>query len=70
VKQLTADAARNHTYVKRPINAHPDFYAIWADGDARARSESSLYFTDRLGTKVRRLPVHMTADAQVPEVVE
>ncbi len=70
VKQLTHDKARNHTYVKRPINARPDFYAIWADGDARAKSESSLYFTDRLGAEVRRLPVHMTADVQVPEVVE
>ncbi|WP_337177614.1 BNR-4 repeat-containing protein [Paludisphaera sp.] len=70
VKQLTADKARNHTYVKRPLNAHPDFYALWADGDAREKSESSLYFTDRLGTKVRRLPVTMTADAQVPETVE
>ncbi|OJW18707.1 MAG: hypothetical protein BGO49_23590 [Planctomycetales bacterium 71-10] len=70
VKQLTADKARNHTYVKRPENAHPDFYAIWADGDARAKSESSLYFTDRLGARVRRLPVKMTADVQAPEAVE
>ncbi|MDG3005686.1 BNR-4 repeat-containing protein [Paludisphaera mucosa] len=70
VKQLTSDRARNHTYARRPIAAHPDFYAIWADGDARAKSESSLYFTDRLGTAVRRLPVAMTADVHVPEVVE
>ncbi len=70
VKQLTADKARNHTYVKRPVNAHADFYAIWADGDARVKSESNLYFTDRLGTRVRRLPVAMRADVQVPEAVE
>ncbi|WP_165074345.1 BNR-4 repeat-containing protein [Paludisphaera rhizosphaerae] len=70
VKQLTHDKTRNHTYAKRPVNAHPDFYAFWADGDARKKSESSLYFTDRLGTKVRRLPIKMTGDAQVPEDVE
>jgi len=70
VKQLTADKARNHTYARRPVDAHPDFYAFWADGDARAKSESSLYFVDRLGTRVRRLPTAMSADAQEPEAVE
>ncbi len=69
VKQLTADPVRNHTYARRPLNAHPDFYAIWADGDARERSESSVYFTDRLGARVRRLPIQMTAEHQAPEEV-
>ena len=23
----------NHNYVRRPIHAQPDFYALWADGD-------------------------------------
>jgi len=68
VKRLTADPERNHTYARRPVSAHPDFYAIWADGDARARSESRIYFADRLG-RVRRLPDQMTAETQAPEIV-
>jgi hypothetical protein len=68
VKRLTADPVRNHTYARRPVFAHPDFYAIWADGDARTRSESRLYICDRLG-RVRRLPDQMTAETQSPEVV-
>lgn len=31
----------------RPVNAHDDFYAFWADGDADRMSESKLYFTNR-----------------------
>ena len=69
VRQLTRDSARNHTYVRRPVNAHPDFYALWADGNAREPSESSLYFTDREGMAVRRLPTVMTGDFAKPEVV-
>src|SRR5690606_151929 len=37
-KQLTANSERNHTYARRPVNAHPGFYALWADGDARQPS--------------------------------
>ncbi|WP_422928139.1 BNR-4 repeat-containing protein [Singulisphaera sp. PoT] len=67
-KQLTNDPRRNHSYARRPVAAHPDLYAIWADGDARAKSDSSLYVCDRLGN-VRRLPAAMTADVQKPEPV-
>jgi len=67
-KRLTADSNHNHTYARRPVSAHPDFYAIWADGDARAPSESRIYFCDRLG-RVRRLPQHMIADTQTPEAI-
>jgi hypothetical protein len=56
-KQLTSDSAFNHTYVRRPINAHPEFYALWADGHARKKSASRLFFTDQTGTHVWRLPV-------------
>jgi len=44
---LTHDSPRNHGYVRHPVNADPDFYALWADGDARAESKSSLYFCRR-----------------------
>lgn len=68
VKQLTRESHRNHTYVRRPVNAHPDFYALWADGDARQPSDSSLYFTNRAGDHVWRLPTEMTKDFAEPEV--
>ena len=66
VKQLTRDSPRNHTYVRRPVNAHPDFYAIWADGHGRQPSESDLYFCDRDGT-VFRLPRKMKEPFARPE---
>lgn len=72
VKQLTRNSPRNHTYARTPVNAHPDFYALWADGDTKNVSESSLYFTDRDGRRVWRLPRSIAAgDADsVPEPVE
>lgn len=69
VRQLTQGSAYNHTYVRRPLNAHPDFYAFWADGHARRPSESSLYFCDREGS-VRRLPREMKGLYVEPELVE
>ncbi|MBN2325574.1 MAG: BNR-4 repeat-containing protein [Candidatus Omnitrophica bacterium] len=65
-QQLTQDSPRNHTYARRPLNAHPDFYAFWADGDAFKPSESQLYFTNRDGTNVWMLPVKMEEDFQKP----
>jgi len=67
LKQLTRGSERNHTYVRRPINAHPDFYALWADGHGRQPSISNLYFCDREGT-VRMLPREMASDSVEPEI--
>ncbi|MBN2217216.1 MAG: BNR-4 repeat-containing protein [Pirellulales bacterium] len=67
-KQLTHDSDFNHTYVRRPINADPDFYAFWADGHGRRPSESRLYFTNRDGDHVWRLPYTMEGDEAKPEV--
>jgi hypothetical protein len=67
-KQLTRNSPRNHTYARRPLNAHPAFYAFWADGHARQPSESFLYFTDREGRHVWRLPARMNGDFARPEV--
>jgi hypothetical protein len=69
IKQLTHDNERNHTYARRPVNARPDFYALWADGNARQPSESSLYFTNRNGDHVWRLPRTMKTDFARPEIV-
>lgn len=65
---LTPGSARQHTYVRHPWNAHPDFYAFWADGDAMHLSESSLYFTNRNGDRVWRLPTLMKSEFARPEV--
>lgn len=66
VKQLTRDSERNHTYARHPAHAHPDFYTIWADGNAHERSESFLYFTDRDGSQVWRLPEKMEKQSERP----
>jgi len=66
-RALTSGSARNHTYARRPVNAHPDFYAIWADGDALNPSESHLYFASKSG-EVRVLPFTMTRDEAMPHL--
>jgi hypothetical protein len=70
-RQLTAKSEYNHNYPRRPLNAHPDFYALWADGHARELSPSRLYFTDRDGTRVWKLPEQIPPDATMvkPEAV-
>jgi len=69
VKDLTMASRYNHTYARRPVNAHPDFYAIWADGHGRKPSESHLYFCDKEGN-VRVLPRKMADDFVKPEVLK
>ncbi len=64
-RPLTFDSPSNHTYVRRPVNAHPDFYAFWADGDPRKPSASRLYFCDVRGT-VYVLPNLMVRGDQKP----
>jgi hypothetical protein len=68
-KQLTHDSQFNHTYARRPLAARPDFYALWADGNPLAPSESSLYFTDREGSHVWRLPAQMPGEFESPQRV-
>lgn len=67
-KVLTKDDVTSHTYVRRPRNAHPDFYALWANGLARKKSDSSLFFTNRSGEHVWQLPEKMTSTAEKPVV--
>lgn len=68
IKQLTHESEFNHTYCRRPVNAHPDFYSFWADGHGRKPSESRLYFTNRDGDHVWRLPVVMKGEVVKPEI--
>ena len=69
VRQLTRDSERNHTYVRRPVNAHPDFYGLWADGHGRQPSESQLYFCDKQGN-VYLLPREMSSDFARPALLK
>lgn len=66
---LTANSPRNHSYVRRPLNADPGFYAFWADGDARKRSESRLYFYDKESNRVMRLPDKMDSPSMKAEAM-
>lgn len=69
IRAVTANSKQNHNYVRRPINAHPDFYALWADGNPLKPSKSRLYFCDRDG-KAFILPERMNADWQAPEPLQ
>ena len=69
VKQLTRESTFNHTYARRPVNAHPQFHTLWADGNTLGVSESRLYFTDREGSRVWRLPEKMEGEFATPEVI-
>ena len=60
-KRLTANSQFNHSYPRRPLNAHPDFYAFWADGSAREPSSSRLYFCSQDG-HVYRMPERIGVD--------
>ena len=64
-KQMTVNSPRNHCYPRRPINAHPDFYAIWADGNGREPSESNLFFCDVEGN-IFRLPRQFEGETAPP----
>ncbi|MGQ9733280.1 MAG: LamG-like jellyroll fold domain-containing protein [Candidatus Zipacnadales bacterium] len=66
VRQMTHNSEYNHTYVRRPVNAHPEFYGFWADGHARQLSDSRLYFCNRDGD-VFRLPPVMEGEFAKPE---
>ena len=68
MRQMTEGGSMNHTYVRRALNAHPDFVAIWADGHGRQPSDSHLYFSNTAGD-VFQLPRAMTADAAKPIAV-
>lgn len=64
-KALTSNSSFNHSYARRPLNAHPDFFSLWADGDADKFSESRLYFCNKKG-EVWMLPYDMEKDFEKP----
>lgn len=66
-RDVTRGSDMNHNYVRRPVNAHPDFYAFWADGNPDKLSPSRLYFANQAGDRVWRLPYDMPAEFAKPE---
>jgi hypothetical protein len=69
VKTVTQNSVRNQTYPRRPVAAHPGFYAFWADGNARKPSASFLYFCNQQG-QVFQLPTEMKGEMEKPILVE
>ena len=69
VRNVTCGSAFNHNYVRRPVNAHDDFYAFWADGNPDSFSPSCLYFCTRDGRSVFRLPYTMEGEEAFPELL-
>ncbi len=70
LRDVTRGSPINHNYVRRPLNAHSDFYAFWADGNPDQFSPSHLYFTNRAGNKVCRLPYEMQGEFAEPILVK
>lgn len=68
-KTMTANSEFNHSYARKPVNVHPDFYAFWADGDGRKFSKSRLYFSDNKGN-VYQLPAQMDTDFAKPILIK
>ncbi len=66
-RHVTRGSPVNHNYVRRPVGAHPDFYAFWADGNPDKFSPSHLYFANRTGDAVWRLPYQMPEEFARPE---
>ncbi len=62
---LTSGSDHNHTYVRRPVRAHDDFWMLWADGHGRQPSQSRLLFCDRTGATFV-LPETMADDSVKP----
>lgn len=61
--QMTAGSPKNHCYPRRPIDWNEDFFAFWADGHGRMKSDADLFFSNIRGD-VFRMP------RQIPDGVE
>lgn len=57
-RMLTQGSRLNHSYARRPLQAHRRFYSFWADGDADSLSASHLFYMLKKG-RVFRLPYSM-----------
>jgi hypothetical protein len=63
---VTQGSAFNHSYVRTPVDAHPEFAALWTDGNGLESSPSRLYFTDAAASAVWQLPTMMLESSEPP----
>jgi hypothetical protein len=68
-REVTKGSARNHNYVRRVVDAHPEFQGFWADGNPDEFSRSALYFMNRAGDQVWELPSEVKGEYAEPRRV-
>ena len=66
--QLTEKSDVNQCFPRRTIDASPDFYAFWAEGNGREKSISTLRFSTKDG-RVYALPREMREDRESPTLI-
>ncbi len=66
--QLTEKSDVNQCFPRRTIDASPDFYAFWAEGNGREKSISTLRFSTKDG-RVYALPREMREDWESPTLI-
>jgi hypothetical protein len=68
-RQVTSRSDRNHSYVRRPVQAKDPFFYFWADGHPHQLSVSYLYFGDTRG-RYWQLPYDMKTDDARPKRIK
>lgn len=63
---VTNNSINNNSFVRHPVNAQKDFFALWTDGNADELSKSHLYFTNEKCDKVWMLPYEMKENFSKP----
>jgi hypothetical protein len=63
---VTSGSKNNNSFVRHPVNAHKDLYALWTDGNSDEFSISYLYFTNEKCNRVWMLPYEMKEEFQKP----
>lgn len=66
VTDVTINSINNNSFVRHPLNAQKDFFALWTDGNANELSKSYIYFTNEKCDKVWMLPYDMKEDFRKP----
>jgi len=63
---VTSGSKNNNSFVRHPVNAHKDLYALWTDGNTDEFSISYLYFTNEKCNRIWMLPYEMKEEFQKP----
>lgn len=70
IRNVTENSIYNNSFVRRPLNSHKDFYALWTDGNTDKFSVSRLFFTNAKCDKVWILPYNMSKKSARPQLVK